>query len=211
MLLLCVPRKPNTIEKSPVWAVGDNLNERHGLQREDLQKVKLCDCFCPGSISWIWALLGHGNLGFTGGGCWGRAGATAGLLEEFWSASVLHYDFPQNTSPILGFAVGWIASPKGCRSPNPNVVGLALIQYDSCFHKKQKFGHRDTSTHAMLLQNRWGRVELYTIMERTPHYLWRCPLTYEVRLPRSREKTSLNAETGEKERNYLFKSYIDLE
>ena len=167
--------------------------------RENHQKVELCDCFWPGSISWIWALLGHGNLGFTGGGCWGRAGATAGLLEEIWSASVLQYDFPQNTSPILGIAVGWIASPQRMQKSSPqwlwmwpsyqgNVVGLALIQYDSCLHKKQKFGHRDTSTHAMLLQNRWGRVELYTIMERTPHYLWRCPLTYEVHLPHLQRK-----------------------
>ena len=153
--------------------------------RENHQKVELCGWFCPGGISWIWALLGHGNLGFTGGGCWGSAGATAGLLEEIWSASVLQYDFPQNTSPILGIAVGWIASPQRMQKSSPqwlwmwpsyqgNVVGLALMQYHSCLHKKQKFGHRDTSTHAMLLQNRWGRVELYTIMERTP------PLSLEV-------------------------------
>ena len=190
--------------------------------RENHQKVELCDCFCPGSISWIWALLGHGNLGFTGGGYWGSAGATAGLLEEIWSASILQYDFPQNTSPILGIAVGWIASPQRMQKSSPqwlwmwpsyqgNVVGLALIQYDSCLHKKQKFGHRDTSTHAMLLQNRWGRVELYTIMERTPIISGGAPWPTRFTFPISREKTSLNAETGEKERNYLFKSYIDLE
>ena len=64
---------------------------------------------------------------------------------------------------------------------------------------------------SILLQNRQGGSQ-YTIMERTPLSLWGSPpYLLGPPCPLPEERRLLMPETGEKERNYLFKSYTDLE
>ena len=66
--------------------------------------------------------------------------------------------------------------------------------------------------HFILLQNRWGVVHAILLHKGSPLSLSGVPPTPpSFEMPTARGKTSLNARDGEKERNYLFKSYTYLE
>ena len=64
----------------------------------------------------------------------------------------------------------------------------------------------------MLLQKRLGGGEQYNVMEWTlPFFLGVGADLLGLPSPSPEERQLSMAETGEKERNYLFKSYTDLE
>ena len=75
---------------------------------------------------------------------------------------------------------------------------MDLIQYYSCLHEKGKFGLRDTSTYAMLLQKRLGKGEQYIVMEWTPPFVLGVgPDLLGLPSPSPEERHLSMAETGD--------------
>ena len=76
---------------------------------------------------------------------------------------------------------------------------IANCTFDTCF------------INVTVREQTWGGANDILLPKGPPLFLWGSPPPTRFTLPASRERCLSMPEIGEKERNYLFKSYTDLE